>query len=531
MYVAIADAQVECVDKKSKQIYLLRSSPSGALHGELPDSDYEVAISHPDFGSKITSFLKTSSAAPAQFRLLSKKITGYIWPKWSQSGEKAEIRFSSHEIVDASLWRMGWEVEHIRDIGRFEPFAPKGDSQTLPDGDVSQIGAKWNHARFQYSPDLDARTLIAPDRSGLYYIQLKALNGETFTFPWIVAPKLPSAKVAVLTSNICWNAYNDWGGRSNYVAADKLPSAPAVSTTQNSPWFRPTGAIWWVNDVFEPLSFDRPEPINNLDLTEKITEPIKKIGSEHLVAGEWRLLGWMEREKLEYDLYSENQFDSGVLELQDYEVLVLSTHPEYWTINMYEKLKRWVGAGGRLLYLGGNGINCSVDLHDDAMTVFDMDLSEWLPQRAYSGAGALIPSRFGLRHEVESTLLGVVMSFAGMGTGAPYAVTDAAHPIFSGTGLSNGDEFGFETLALRCPGGASGHETDKMDAFSPVGTTLLAQGKNGPGAGADLVTYRNSQGGLVISVGSINWVAGLPIDAMLSAITRNMFTLALDKNR
>jgi len=256
MYVAIADAQVECVDKKSKQIYLLRSSPSGALHGELPDSDYEVAISHPDFGSKITSFLKTSSAAPAQFRLLSKKITGYIWPKWSQSGEKAEIRFSSHEIVDASLWRMGWEVEHIRDIGRFEPFAPKGDSQTLPDGDVSQIGAKWNHARFQYSPDLDARTLIAPDRSGLYYIQLKALNGETFTFPWIVAPKLPSAKVAVLTSNICWNAYNDWGGRSNYVAADKLPSAPAVSTTQNSPWFRPTGAIWWVNDVFEPLSFD-----------------------------------------------------------------------------------------------------------------------------------------------------------------------------------------------------------------------------------------------------------------------------------
>lgn len=194
---------------------------------------------------------------------------------------------------------------------------------------------------------------------------------------------------------------------------------------------------------------------------------------------------------------------------------------------MYEKLKLWVNNGGRLLYLGGNGINCSVELNGDAMTVFDMDLSEWLPRRSYSGDGALIPSRFGLRHEVESNLLGVVMSFAGMGSGAPYEVIDSDHPIFAGTGLERGDLFGFETLAIRCPGGASGHETDKMDTSSPANTVLLARGTNGPGAGADLVTYTNTSGGRVISVGSINWGAGLPIDSTLSRITRNMFLLAL----
>lgn len=530
MYVAIADALVEFRAPSSKEATVFRTAPSGAIYGELPDGSYQVAIAHPRFGSKITTHTQSAHSNPAQFRLMSKKLTGYIWPKWSRSGEKAEIRFSSHEIVDASLWRMGWEIEHVRELGRFEPFAPTGDSQTLPDGDIAQLGVQWNHARFQFPPDLDARTLIAPQESGLYYIQLKSVSGETFSFPWIVAPKSVSAKVAVLTSNICWNAYNDWGGRSNYVAADQLPEAPAISTTQESPWFRPTGAIWWVNNSFEPLSFDRPEPINNLDLSEKITDDIKKIGSEHLVAGEWRLLGWMEREGIKYDLYAENQFDDGTLNLDEYEVLVLSTHPEYWTINMYEKLKNWVGAGGKLLYLGGNGINCSVELHGDSMTVFDMDLSDWLPHRAYTGAGALIPSRFGLRHESESALLGVVMSFAGMGTGAPYKVVDASHPIFAGTGLADGELFGFKTLALRCPGGASGHETDKMDSSTPEGTTLLAQGQNGPGAGADFVTYRNSNKGLVISVGSINWVAGLPIDPILSTITRNMFTLALESN-
>ena len=527
MFIAISDAQVEFRSLTSEEIFIFRSAPSGAIYGELPRGDYQVILAHPNFGSKLTSYSEIENSQPMQFRLMSKKLTGYIWPKWSRSGEKAEIRFSSHEIVDVSLWRLGWEVEKFREVGRFEPFAPSGDSQTIPDGDVSQIGVRWNHDRFEYSPDLDARTLTAPELSGLYYIQLKGLSGETFTFPWIVAPKKATSKIAVLTSNICWNAYNDWGGRSNYVAADRLPDSPAISTTQQSPWFRPTGAIWWINNKFEPLSFDRPEPINNLDLNDAITDPIRKIGSEHLAAGEWRLLGWMEREGFSYDLYSENQFDSGILKLNEYQVLVLSTHPEYWTINMYEKLKKWVDHGGRLLYLGGNGINCSVELDGDSMTVFDMDLSEWLPHRAYSGEGALIPSRFGLRHETESNLLGVVMSFAGMGTGAPYEVVDETHPIFEGTGLQVGDLFGFETLAVRCPGGASGHETDKMDASTPSATKLLARGMNGPGAGADLVTYENSRGGLVISVGSINWGAGLPIDATLSKITRNMFELAL----
>ena len=88
----------------------------------------------------------------------------------------------------------------------------------------------------------------------------------------------------------------------------------------------------------------------------------------------------------------------------------------------------------------------------------DTDLSDWTPNRSYTGGpGSLIPSRFGQRVENEASLLGVSTTLTGMGTGAPYRVIDPAHWCFEGTGLKKGDLFGEEWLDARNPGGASGH--------------------------------------------------------------------------
>ena len=38
--------------------------------------------------------------------------------------------------------------------------------------------------------------------------------------------------MAVLASNITWNAYNNFGGRSNYINADVLPPRPTVNSRQ-----------------------------------------------------------------------------------------------------------------------------------------------------------------------------------------------------------------------------------------------------------------------------------------------------------
>ena len=53
-------------------------------------------------------------------------------------------------------------------------------------------------------------------------------------------------------------------------------------------------------------------------------------------------------------------------------------------------------------------------------------------------------------------------------TAAPYRVADASHWAFAGTGLAEGDVFGEASLHERCPGGASGHETDKRTPRSPA---------------------------------------------------------------
>jgi hypothetical protein len=255
-------------------------------------------------------------------------------------------------------------------------------------------------------------------------------------------------------------------------------------------------------------------------------------GTEHVAPAEWRLLGWLEREGFAYDLYAETQLHSGVLDLDKYKVLILSTHPEYWTRDMYFRVKSWVfERGGKLLYLGGNGINCEVELPDErTMIVRNGDVSEAVANRAFRGERARFPSRFGLRVEEESHLLGLVTTLTGMATGAPYRVMDASHWVFEGTGLKNGDLFGGQSLSMRCPGGASGHETDKISEHSPSSVHLLAKGTNPDEGGAEMVHFEMPNGGQVFSVGSICYPASIVIDDQISKITTNVLNRFLRAN-
>ena len=107
-------------------------------------------------------------------------------------------------------------------------------------------------------------------------------------------------------------------------------------------------------------------------------------------------------------------------------------------------------------------------------------------------------------------------------TGAPYRVKDASHWIYAGTGLKNGDLFGEKSLHMRCPGGASGHETDKVTPWTPKGTVHLAKGLNPDNGGADMVYYEKPGGGQVFSAGSIAWTASIFVDDKVSKITRNV---------
>ncbi len=309
--------------------------------------------------------------------------------------------------------------------------------------------------------------------------------------------------MAVLASTITWNAYNSFGGRSNYVNQRELLPAPTVyARTDLERYTRP--GVWPFDEWAAPLSFDRPEPANFLPEAARITDVIEGRLACCYAPGEWRLLGWLEREGFPFDLYSETELHFGRVPLESYRVLVLNTHNEYVSRDMYFRIKDWVGRGGRLMYLAGCGFLCEMEFLDESTIRCRQE------------------GRTDLRGEPSARLLGVAYSHEGYRTGDPYRVIAGGHWVFDQNGLHEGDLFGRRSLNGRTPGGASGLELDKISPDSPPNLVHLAKGTNPENSGADLVLYETPAGGAVFAAGSLNWTLALPIDPAVSRITANV---------
>jgi N,N-dimethylformamidase len=512
-YVALTDVLLE-FESKARSVET-RSRASGAVYADVTPGPYRVTLARQGFGSKRVEMV-VREGEPYQFRLLSDNLLGYAWPKWVRAGEASEFRVHSSEAYKLTLWRYGQEKELVGTIGWFDEHGPGATVQITPDGDYTQTGAQWN--RFGYTSPHHKQYVTAPERSGLYYFHASTASGRFFAFPWIVAPATPAAPVAVLASNITWNAYNSFGGRSNYIHPDRLPPTPTVNARLELKRYTDPDHVNYDAAEYAPLSFERPEAINHIPEADRITDPIEGRAACHVAPAEWRLLGWLEREGFAYDYYAETQLHFGALNLDAYRVLILSTHPEYWSRQMYDAVKAWVfERGGRLMYLGGNGLNCEVEFLDEQTCTHQND-----DERRLRAPGRPFESRFHLRHESEANLLGVVYDDRGIMTAAPYEVVDAGHWVFEGTGLGVGDRFGTRSQHERIPGGASGHETDKRSASSPPNTQLLARGLNPDGGGAEMVIHEPAGGGAVFSVGSICWPSSLWMDGGVSRITANV---------
>jgi hypothetical protein len=522
-YVAIADVAIE-IDRDGETVAVTHSTARGKVLADIEPGNYRVTLVKQGFGSKSVT-IDIDGQTPYQFRLLSDCLLGYVWPKWVQTGERSEFRVHAVEPYRLSLWRYGRHKEFQRILGWFDEHGPRAVMQITPDGDYTQTGVKWNSQG--YGSAHHTQFVTGPERSGLYYLEAETERGDFFSFPWIVAPKTPSAEIAVVAATNDWNAYNNFGGRSNYVNAAGLPPEPVVNARLDLQRYQDTTFGEWKSrdEAYKPISFERPDLEDSIPKGTEVTDPIRGRRTCGQAPAEWRLLGWLEQEGFQYDLYSEHQLHTGVLDLDAYKVLIISVHPEYWSKEMYFRVKEWVHErGGRFMYLGGNGLNCEIVFLDDAT----MWVRSYLPSDTGTigftdpDTGEFRDSRFHRTVESEANLTGVTTTDAGIMTSAPYRVIDAGHWVFAGTGLKNGDIFGTESLHERVHGGASGHETDKMSAATPPDTVHLAKGTNIEEGGADMVVRELENGGKVFSVGSITWVASLFPDPHVPAITRNV---------
>lgn len=535
-YMALADVLLE-FQCGEETVAIARSTPRGAVVADLEPGTYRVTLVKDGYGSKHVE-MTVDPNQPYHFRLLSDRILGYVWPREVKSGEKSEFRVHSPEPYRLTLWRYGLKREMIQILGWFDEHAARAVMQITPDGDYTQTGVQWN--KVGYGSAHHTQFVTGPEKSGLYYLHAKGeKSGEFFSFPWVVAPANPSADIAVLASTNTWLAYNNFGGRSNYINSNRLPDQPSLNVRQDLIRFNQSGSFncWgFPDDEYLPLSFERPEIGNVVREQEEVTDPIEGRLTCGMAPAEWRLLGWMEREGYNYDYYSERQLHNGDLDLDAYKILIISVHPEYWSRQMYDRVKAWVHErGGKLMYLGGNGLNCEVEfLGEDRLrfkTFLNPSTGGELGMPDPNNPDVYFESRMHRTHESEANLLGVVCTETGIMTAAPYQATNTDHWIYAGTGLKEGDIFGENSLHERVHGGASGHETDKISPnHSPPGTILLAKGMNRDEGGAEIAYYEKESGGAVYSVGSITYVPSILVDDTISRMTANVINRFLAKD-
>ncbi len=267
-------------------------------------------------------------------------------------------------------------------------------------------------------------------------------------------------------------------------------------------------------------------------------------------AGVWsfnadtHLTAFLEERGFAYDVITDHALHAeGLALLEPYRVIVTGAHPEYWSTDMWRAMTDYLNAGGRLMYMGGNGFYWRIAFHPEFPDALEI-------RRAQAGARYWLSEAGEFHHAFTGELAGLwhqvgiaPQKLVGIGTVAtgfdscsyyvrrPDSFDPRAAWIFEGVDADEriGD---FGQL-----GGASGLELDAADRVlgTPRHCLTLAQSEGhstqyvqtvdtmtfnhtavaapvNPHVRADMVFFETPQGGAVWSTGSIAWCASLSHD-------------------
>ena len=241
-YVALPDVLLEFIDARGGS-WEARSRASGSVHADLPPGEYRVVLQKPGFGAKFGR-VTLPAAEPHQFRLLVRRPARL---------RLAEVGAGRRDSPSSASTRSSRTSSNCGGTAgsRSSSAASAGTTSTARGPScrsrptATTPGPASSGTRSATPTRSTRSTSPARSAAGCTTSARPPPSGRRFAFPWVVAPAKPTAPVAVLASNITWNAYNNFGGRSNYIHADGLPPTPTVNARAELKRYTDAGFFTW----------------------------------------------------------------------------------------------------------------------------------------------------------------------------------------------------------------------------------------------------------------------------------------------
>jgi len=402
-------------------------------------------------------------------------------------------------------------------------------------------------------------TVSTDARSGVYALRLEADGGPEFWVVFYVRPPRggPRARAAFLASTATYLCYSNYRMRMRPGPAELFIGAlPIVDTTDLLLMHHPAlGASTYDthSDGSGVCHVSRLRPIVNVRPTGRLWNLFLDLC----------LLDWLEAHEQRYDVITDDDLHTEGLPLLDgYSVVLTGCHPEYVSREMMEALAAYLGRGGRLMYMGGNGFYWRVSYPRAHPGMIEMRRAEdgtraWVESvgEYYHGSTGEYGGLWRRQGRAPNTLVGVGFVAQGFDRSSYYRRTAASRDprarfIFDGVqdevlgdfGVAWGGAAGLELDAFNPALGSPpwalvvASSEDHSNAFQLVNEEINvsfagADGRFSPAVRADMVFYEHPGGGAVFSTGSIAYVGSLAhkgYDNNISRLTLNVLRRFLD---
>ncbi|HEY7117371.1 MAG TPA: N,N-dimethylformamidase beta subunit family domain-containing protein [Tepidisphaeraceae bacterium] len=419
-------------------------------------------------------WLLTSTRVDPKTKYRCPWIEGYCSRTSVKAGETISFHVSTNPAsrFRIDLYRLGYYQgqggRHMTTLGPFagvvQPDPPVGPNRVRE--------CRWE----------PCATLAIPGDwpSGVYVGKLTEEREKLQSYVIFIVRDDRPADLVYQCSDTTWQAYNRW------------PSQFALYDDGTNPWY-------WGPGV--DVSFDRPYG----KYCQILDQPLS-IGSGDFFCWEFPLVFWLEQHGYDVTYISNLDTHADGAALARGKGVLSGGHDEYYSIEMFENLRRAIGQGLNVAFLSGNTCCGRIDPRPSFAGV---------PHRVFGRIDRFGPrepeelkhfptmSKLPFSSPNENTLIGA-RSTGYITGGADYACSIPDHWLFEGTGMKRGDSIpgliGWEW---------HGDPATDLPGLAVVSTGPTQDGSgNAHGAYASTI-YDGPRGNVVFNASTCWWGDGL----------------------